>query len=220
MLVKKIYLSWRKGHSYDRHLVGEFKRTSSQGLTFKYRKDDLNNAIKDGFLCYPDFPHTDKIYTSEDNVLELISTRLINLERLDKDRFLNFWEANDNSFDSFDVLAFTQGRLATDQFEFLGVYFPYEINSFVTEIAGLSHNLKEQNIEIEVGEELDYILDPENRYDKNAVAVFSRNGTKIGHVKKVHNRFFYHGSRYNPTITVKAINRNGVINDIFVKVSL
>jgi hypothetical protein len=62
---------------------------------------------------------------------------------------------------------------------------------------------------------LTYRPDTANRYDKSAVAVY-KGDKKIGYVKKVHNKTFL---KYpNLSMIVKAINKNGFIQQIFVEV--
>ena len=220
MEIKEIYLSWRKGSGFNRHIVGKFKRNYSDGVLFNYLPDNILLAKKDGFISYPEFPILSKVYTEKtDNVLNIISTRLINIERVDKERYLNFWEANNPIYDKFDILALTQGWLPTDQFEFLGVYYPKKGFSFVTDIAGISYHIDE-NIELQLGDHLLFKKETDNPKDKHAVKIFTQQEQLIGYIKKIHSKFFYKFNGQIPIISIKAFNRNGKIKNIFVKISI
>ncbi len=211
-----IYLSWRKGFGSRRHIVGVLKRSVTQGVRFFYFVDKVEEALKDGFMPYTEFPIINKEYT--ENVLEIFGQRIMKSERSDIADFLSFWEIDSKyKEDKFYLLAHTQGLNPSDNFEFLADYNPSKSLCFLTDLASLSH-LKLSPGTVKPGDNLKYILEPKNEYDKNAVKVFIGD-QHIGYIKKIHSNVFYKQKNKPLILKVKAVEQNGVMKRIFVKVS-
>lgn len=210
-----IYLSWREGLGKRRHIVGVLKRNSSLGVRFTYLKDGVDGAKNDGFSPYTEFPDLDKVYT--ENVLEVFGQRIMKSERSDISDFYDFWEI-DTKFkdDKFYLLAHTQGLNPTDNFEFLADYNPTKKLCFLTDLASLS-SLKLPANTLKTGDILTYKLESNNVYDDKAVKVF-KDEMEVGYIKKIHSRVFYKQSSTILNLKVKAVEQNGVIKRIFVKV--
>ncbi len=213
-MVKRIHLSWRKGKGERRFLVGELKRSPGNIISFKYNSEVITQAQKEGFKDYPGFSDVHKEYTED--VMSVFSLRLIPAERADRKQHLDFWEAS-SEMDHFDLLALTQGLLPTDNFEFIGLYNFEKNFSFITDIASLSHQKIDKNA-IAMGDSLRYHLEPSNDHDKNAVQIY-KGDLLIGYIKKGHTRFFNEAGSQPIKISVKAIDGNGTIRQLFVKVS-
>lgn len=213
--IGKIYLVWRKGKGSRRSIVGVIHRNATEGLRFQYHKAGVHAALADGFTPYIDFPEVEKIYT--ENVLEVFGQRLIKTERTDIQRYLDFWDI-DPKFkeDKYYLLAYTQGMLSNDNFEFLAEFQPVKDLKFVSEICGLSH-LSLPSGTLSVGDKLTYELEKANPIDKFAVKV-KKGQLDVGYVKLVHSRVF-HKSRYPLQIKVKSIDQNGIINRVFIEIS-
>ena len=218
MLIKQIYLSWRPGKGKRRHTVGILKRNTSEGVKFRYLQSDVKRAQEEGFVPYAEFQDINKVYT--EHVMEIFSQRLVKQSRPDRMKMLKFWEADNSKYDDFDILALTQGWLPTDNFEFLGVFNPIKDFCFVTDITGLS-SLNLSRDFVELSNVLKYEFEGNNEYDKDAVMIKMSNGQLIGYIKKIHCRFFHQvKSKYTPRITVKAIDQNGTIKQIFLKIEI
>ncbi|SHM94896.1 hypothetical protein [Flavobacterium xinjiangense] len=221
MILKKIYLSWRQGKGKSRFLVGVLTRETPTGdtIVFKYQKEEVKKAATEGFLNYPEFPDLDKEYST--NLKTALSLRLMPKTRADRYDYLSFWNANLEGLDWFDELGITQGELATDTFEFLAE-FPKKHNgigiNFVSNIAALTHfNLK--NDCVEIGDKLRFELDPENKFDKNAVKIFKGNNC-LGFVKKGHNLFFHKVKNEEVEINVSNLEKNGKMNQIYFSIKV
>lgn len=214
--IGNIYLSWRKGKGFRRYLVGVLKRNAIEGIRFEYDLDEVEKAKKEGFTPYVDFPKLDEEYKT--NVLEIFGQRLMKKERADVQSFYDFWEIDPKYKDDiYNMLAYTQGMLTTDNFEFLADFQPTSNLSFVTEIAGISK--KELSTgSVKIGDVLKYEKEPGNVHDPNAVKILKGN-LHLGYLKKVHCRIFNKKNSDKLTITVKGIEQNGKINRIFVKIS-
>ncbi|MFI0490098.1 hypothetical protein [Flavobacterium sp.] len=216
--IGNIHLIWRQGKGSRRISVGTIKKSAVEGIRFQYNQEGVEEAKKLGFVHYEGFPDTskNKIYT--ENVIEIVGQRLMRSERPDLQDFYDFWNIDQRKKeDKFYMLAFTQGLLPTDNFEFLANFNPIDSLSFVTEIT----NLTEAQIPSEkvlVGDVLRYELEPNNLYDENAVKVFKK-GLYLGHIKLIHCKVF-HKTNKQFDLVVQGIEKNGVLKRIFVKASL
>lgn len=210
-----LYLSWRKGSGSSRHIVGVIKISSSKKIRFSYIQHGVEAAKLEGFLPYTEFSDLDKEYT--ENVLEVFAQRLVKSERADINNFLGFWEISpEKQGDKLALLAYTQAWLPTDTFEILAEFNPSKLLCFVTDLAGLSKTLIPSD-QISVGDYLSYKLAPLEQ-DKYAVQIY-KGDLLLGYIKKIHNRVFYKKGKEKLTIKVKAIEKNGIIKRLFLKVS-
>ncbi len=211
-----IYLSWRKGQGQRRHVVGVIKKSATKGVSFAYDQKAVEKAKEEGFSPYVEFSDITKTYT--DNVLELFAQRLTKSERPDIKDFYAFWEIkSSHKDDKYHLLAHTMGLTPTDNFEFLADYHPVERMSFISDLAGLTEK-KLSPESIKVGDVLRFEKEPSNEHDQQAVKVF-KGDLDLGYIKKIHNKVFYKKSKYPIKLTVKAVDKNGVVKRIFVKVS-
>lgn len=213
--IGNIHLIWRPGKGSRRISVGTIKKSATEGIRFQYNQKGVDEAKKQGFIHYEGFPDTDKIYT--ENVIEIFGQRLIRSDRPDLKNFYDFWAVDlKNKEDKYYMLAFTQGLLPTDNFEFLADYNPKKGLSFVTEVAGLN-GAKIPSDKIAIGDNLNYQLEPENSFDKNAVKVF-KGSFYLGHIKMIHCKVF-HKTQKQFKLVVQGIEKNGVLKRVFVKVT-
>ncbi len=213
--IGNIYLVWRKGKGNLRIPVGLIKKNATMGVRFSYIQEGVKIAQQHGFVCYEGFPEINKEYT--ENVLEKFGQRLIKSERTDSAGFYSFWGIESKFRDDiYYVLAYSQGLLPTDNFEFLTDFNPTPDLDFISEIAGLSStNL--QNEALNVGDKLLYKLDPSNTFDEYAVMLF-KGEVFLGYIKSIHCRVFYK-SRKTFTIKIHAIERNGIIKRVFLRIN-
>lgn len=213
----KLYLSWRKGQGSRRHIVGVLQPADDGRFVFTYDKPSVEKAEKEGFAPYTEFPDTMKSYNG--NALEIFGQRIIKSERPDVQSFYDFWEI-ESSFkeDKFYLLGHTQGLLPTDNFEFLADYNPIAGLHFLTELAGLTNYQLPSNL-VQVGDILSFEIDKDNEYDLEAVKVF-KGDQEIGYIKKIHCKIFHKPGGEKLKLSVKAIDKNGIIKKIFIKVSI
>lgn len=210
-----IYLSWREGLGKRRHIVGVLKKNATQGVRFEYLPKGVEAAEKDGFSPYTEFPDLGKIYNG--NVLDFFSQRLIKSERSDISDFFDFWEIDSKyKDDKYYLLAHTQGLNPADNFEFLADYNPNSSLRFLTDIAGLSKQSLPADF-IKAGDILSYYLEENNEFDNKAVKVFKGN-LEVGYIKKIHSRVFHKYKGNKLSLLVKAVEQNGIIKRVFVKV--
>lgn len=218
-VVQRIYLSWRTGDGATRRIVGEFLR-AGEAIDFRYLLDrqDLADAVREGFIGYPDFPFSSGTYR---DVLPIIARRLVDADRSDRVKYLEQWNAADRDIDDFDRLALTQAWLTNDRFEFLGEFEPKDGLNFVTDLAGQSHYQVERG-KVDCNDPLSYRLENINGFKEPAVNVYNENGDHLGRIKQVHNRLFSHPDigHYDVELCLKDSEQNGVLKKLFVEVSL
>lgn len=213
---REIHLSWRKEKGSRRKIVGVIKRTATDGITFRYIKEGVEEAKKEGFKEYSGFPlDYDKVYS--ENNLDIFSLRLVPFERKDNKKLLEFWSA-EGVTDKFDLLALTQGLLPTDNFEFLGSFNPTKGFKFVTDIAGLSHIELAKDL-VKKGDVLNYTFEHNKKAtDNRAVKIFKGN-LHIGYIKIIHDKIFRKvKANKKLSLIVKEVDQNGSIRNIFIEV--
>jgi hypothetical protein len=212
----KIYLVWRKGAGERRTAVGDLTKSPDGKYIFKYFKSAIELQEKEGFAPYTEFQDLTKEYNG--NVVEIFGQRLTKNDRSDIHTFYKFWEVDaDKAHDKFYLLGKTQGLIPTDNFEFLADYKFIPGLHFLTEIAGLSKSKLPKGT-FQIGDELQFQLEPDNPKDNYAVKLF-KNGKEVGYIKKYHSKVFYEATG-KLRITVKAIDQNGFVKRVFVKVSV
>lgn len=206
--IKSITLVWRPGKSHSRIPVAIVK-SNVFGTTFRYLKDGVEQAKEKGFVCFPDFPDTKEVH--DENVLKVLSLRINDSERSDIQDYYSFWEVPKAAQkDTYRLLAYTQGMLPTDNFEFLAEYYGVKGVRFVSELTGLSEN-QIDNEYIQEGDELEWRLEPSNEHDPKAVALY-KNKQMLGHVKRIHCHVFHLPSSSFLKVRVKKIIHNGHIS--------
>lgn len=214
--IGNIQLIWRAGKGSRRISIGSIRKNETEGVRFQYSPTGVEQAKEFGFEHYEGFPDTEKIYT--ENVLQIFGQRLIKSERSDLQDFYDFWNIDKSKVQhKFYMLAFTQGLLPTDNFEFLADFNPVKNLTFITEITNLSELQIDSNAVL-TGDILRYELEPENQFDKNAVKVF-KNDLYLGHIKLIHCNVF-HKTKKIFHLQVQGVEKNGVLKRIFVKASL
>lgn len=212
-----IYLSWRKGRSSRRYLVGLLSRAPGHPIKFSYLSEGVAQARQDGFHGYTEFSDFSKQYDNE--VLNVFAQRLTPMNRLSSSHIAKFWELPLSEIhNKWSILAYTQGLLATDNFELLADYEPFKGLSFVSDLAGLSHVPVPLDL-LSTGEELQWDFEAKNSYDSKAVVV-CKSGQHIGYIKKIHCNAFHKWPQDKIKLNVHAIEKNGVVKNIFVKVSM
>jgi hypothetical protein len=211
--IKQIILTWRQGKSHRRIPIGVVKSNSSEGMSFRYLLDGVNMAKEAGFICFPEFPDTSKKYTL--NVDKILSRRINNPDRADIQKYYDFWEVPDSAkTDVFKMLAYTEGQLPTDNFEFLAQYYSVTGVKFVSEVAGFHYNKIDTGI-LQEGDKLEWRFEKDNKQDSKAVSLYY-NGYKIGYVKLIHNDIFTKKNSHILNVVVKKLEQNGHVSKAYI----
>ncbi len=208
-MIKKIYLSWKSSAEAERFIIAELERMQN-GISFRYL-NEFHEAQKQGLSYFYGFKNADT-FTPEETA-ELLSHRIISPDRPDRVEFLKFWEASDRT-DLFELLAYTQGLSPTDSFEFLADFSDVPLGKlcFVTNLEG-SAILKIKSGTLKTGDVLRYERQSKRREER--ISIFSKN-IPIGTIKTIHSKVF--ASRERLLITVKAVEENGYVKKVFIKI--
>lgn len=216
-----ITLMWRPGKGSRRIAIGSLSKDKVNGaLKFEYSQNGIDEAKKvdSHFVGYPGLP-IDSLNFESSLLEEIFFSRLINTERNDARQLLDFWLVDPLRYsDKYYLLAQTQGLSFSDTFEFVPRYFKSHKNSFITDIAGLSR-IPYDLSKLHIGDKLQFVLEPENEYDPNAVYV-SHNMEKIGYIKQGHNTVFNRTNLLRIKLTVWSIVSIGDINKLYVRVDI
>lgn len=184
---ERLLLSWQAQDSTkrSRFIVGELVRKSNNFI-LNYFKDspDYMEATQHGFIGYPAFSRSQ--YSSYDNqVLEAFTRRLPPRNRKDFYRYLEIRGINpDSNISNFALLGYTGAKLPDDGFElvhpFENVTTTFEL---ITEIAGFRHNSVLLPDEINLGDTVNFIPEPNNEFDHQAIRI-ELNKKKLGYIDR------------------------------------
>ncbi|MBL3625873.1 HipA domain-containing protein [Bacillus sp. RHF6] len=191
--INSLLMIWKDEESRSRFVVGELKYNSVfDTYIFKYKKPEVYEAKKKGFKDYPNFPNIDETYNSEGKLFVSIKNRLPKPKRKDYPQILDRYGL-ESTASELEILEATRGRLATDNFEFIQS-IKYEKNSpfeVVFDLAGARYGEIQKNADnININDQVKLKSEPENQYDKNAVAVLTKEGKRIGYVPKYYSKEF------------------------------
>ena len=151
--------------------------------------------------------------------MKIFGQRLTNSSRPDVKNLYRFWNVDETKTnDIFYMLGKTQALLATDNFELIPEYKTNIPLTFITEVVGLTHNKVEKGL-LQVGDELRIEKDSTNVHDSFAIKSFKGNQF-IGFIKAIHCQVIAQTDLSNVKITVTAIDQNGFLKRVFVKVTV
>ena len=109
-----IYLVWKDHSTRQRYIVGELSRNGK--YKFEYRIEDVNKAINNGFEPLIAFPSLDEVYESYD-IFPAFSSILPDKRRKDIKEILAKYKLE--TYDAFELLKKSGGKLPTDSLEFI-----------------------------------------------------------------------------------------------------
>ena len=138
----------------------------------------VQRAFELGFVTSPEFPHTDRVYHS-DQLFAIFRNRLMNRRRLGE--YLEAMELSGNP-DPLVEMARTGGKRATDRFRVVSIPEPVEGQiSLIFFAVGVSQPPISQHWEerikpLQADQVLSLVRDPENEYDSNAIKMESEKG--------------------------------------------
>ncbi|NMA90336.1 MAG: DNA-binding protein [Amphibacillus sp.] len=181
----ELWLVWQNVETRQRYHVGRLFH--DDGLyTFSYEvkgyRRKLGEAMDNGYRPHLAFPDTNKIYTSH-TLFGPFARRLPDTRRPDYQSVLQRLGLSSECTE-MDVLRATGGILATDSYEFVSPII-VEGNHFDLDffVAGWRYYDGDQVIDqLQIGDSIEFSLDPMNVQDHKAVVVMSINGEKLGYI--------------------------------------
>ena len=183
----ELWLIWKNPETRRDYKVGSLTFCNNI-YTFKYVNPELNDALNNGFDYFPGFDKLDKKYSSKE-LFANIETRLPNPKRPDYLEILNLYNLEKNST-KIEILKATKGRLITDNYEFVP---PFDKNKIEFDIAGTrySKDISKCKKIINVNDNLLLELEPNNKYDINAIKVILSKNGKLYHLGYVPRYYSY-----------------------------
>lgn len=130
----------------------------------------------EGFNPFPEMPSLDNVYESNE-LFPLFANRLLGEQRPEYDQFLKWGGFSPNSQpDPILILGVTEGKKATDSVEVFPCPMPdvegcYFNKFFVHGLRWMSDHVLKRIASLEPNEKLYMMLDLQNEYDTNAVAI-------------------------------------------------
>lgn len=209
-----MWLIWKHPESRRRYKIGVLNYENDTYI-FSYVDPELNDATSDGFRYFPGFEDIHKTYKSS-NLFANIETRLPNSGRADYLEILNLYNLEKDS-SKLEILKATKGRLLTDNYEFVPAF---DLNKVEFDVAGTRHcqDVKKCKDLIEINDKLILELEPDNKYDPNAIKViYTKNGVKyhLGYVPRYYSKALSELLEKNVEYSamIQSLNFESEIND-------
>lgn len=192
MEVNKLLVSWKSPISKSNYFVGVLEK--EKGIyRFKYNKNIVEEAKKEGFTLFIGLNDLNKIYESS-KLFSVFERRLPNKNRNIFKKVVQEYQLENSDDLNWDYLRITKGRLATDSLSFLEpiIIFNDSIH-YEGEIAGWSFT-KDNNRLFSIGDSLELHIDLANEKDSKAVEVLDPENhfVRVGFIAKPFNEVFFH----------------------------
>lgn len=197
-----IYLIWKEPKTRRNYIVGQLSKNSQYEFAYGH---EVGEAIKKGFELLIPFNDINKIYKS-DTLFPTFTSRLPDRKRRGIEKILSKYGLKE--YDEYKLLKRSGAKLPIDNLEFIDPILE-ENNGEIKRIfyvAGVRYYFGcagddcANTINIEVGNELNLVLDPTNKFDNNAIKMVNANGDHIGFVPRYYSesvtRYLKKGSKY------------------------
>lgn len=173
-------------------------------------KKGLGEALKNGYMIHPTFPDITKPYYSK-KLFSAFDRRIPSSDRKDFHEILKDLGLDENA-SKMAILRATRGRLAGDTYSFeqplnLGNDHHLRSNFFI-------HGMRHQELPddwstwIEGQNSLELVQEPENEVDPFAVAIYTKDGKRIGYIPTFYSNdiFSLIEKGLSPTLRVVYLN--------------
>lgn len=210
-----IYVVWKDSVERQRYVIGELSKDSE--YVFKYNKDQVKKAIKKGFQLLIAFSDIEETYFNQ-SLFPVFNSRLPDRRRKDIEIVLDRYKLD--KYDAFELLKRSGGRLPIDTLEFIEPIFMDSIDVITREffVAGVryydmcSNQICPKLINLQIGEKLELVLEPNNKFDLNAVVVCKNNDEMLGYIPKYYSKEVFEciesGRRIDCSVVEANINNN------------
>ena len=186
---RRALLTWQTPLGSDgsriRRAVGEIV-AEGKGARFRYLKGTpaFQTALDEGFAGYPGLPLD--IDQASSDALAIFLRRLPSRERSDYAEFLQMFGLSPKAYwTGLSVLSYTGARLASDSFSFAETFDGFDRPfRFIFDVAG--YRRREPDHEgLRVAERVNFVPEPTNGFDPNAVQIQRQSGAQLGYVSSV-----------------------------------
>lgn len=201
-----IYLIWKEPKTRQNYIVGQLSKNRRYEFSYGH---DVEEATKKGFELLIPFDNINKVYKS-DTLFPTFSSRLPDKKRRDIKKILSKYGLRE--YDEYKLLKRSGARLPIDNLLFIDPILEDDKDvTRVFHIEGVRHHLGCEGLDcnnainLEVGNKLKLVPEPENQYDVNAVKITDSKGNRIGYLpryysKSVTNLLKKGGIQYNCTV--------------------
>jgi len=204
-----ILVYWQDPEKRQRHKVGIITRENKESYTFSY-SEEAARLRNEGFEEI--FPFTDMnlVYRS-DRLFSAFTCRLPEKRRPDIQKVLDKY--NILEYDEFDLLRKSGGRSPLDTLEFIEpidiTQRPIERTFYVSGVrhCDLCNGKKCALTDIKLGDQIDVVREPENKFDKNAVVLLFDN-CKLGYVPAFHSKEVSQSIEKHLNINCSVVQKN------------
>jgi hypothetical protein len=186
-----LLMTWQpsvdSAHSRMRRTVAEVRVEAEDPqvwqLNYLMGSPDMEAAKAAGFLGHPAFKFAEPVHRIR--VRETLLRRLPPRNREDFSDFLVMHRLPDPfPFSDMALLGYTGARLPSDGFAFVPL-FPQRARpcEYILEVVGIRHVFVGDLDQIRVGDPVEFVPEPGNEFERDAVAVFWE-GQKVGYVNR------------------------------------
>lgn len=181
-----IYLVWKDIKTRRQYTVGQLSKNGQ----FEFRYDsDVEKAMKNGFKLLISFGDLNKVYKS-DILFPVFSSRLPDSKRKGIGKILSKYGLDE--YNDYKLLKRSGAKLPIDNLEFIDPILNEDEGSItrIFYLAGPRHcigcNGKDcaKSESLAVNEKVKLVLEPENKFDKNAIRVLNSNDFHIGYIPR------------------------------------
>lgn len=186
-----LYLIWKCSSNRRQYIVGQLSKNGQYEFCYC---EEFNEAVKEGFSPLISFEDTNRVYKSQE-LFPAFSSRLPDRKRKDINKILKRYGLE--QYDSYELLKRGGAKLPIDNLQFIDpiLNFSQEFKkSFY--LAGVRHYLGCNGdncceaVKIVPGEEIKFVWEADNLYDKNAVQVYDQREKLIGYVPRYYAEAF------------------------------
>lgn len=186
-----LYLIWKCSSNRRQYIVGQLSKNGQYEFCYC---EEFNEAVKEGFSPLISFEDTNRVYKSQE-LFPAFSSRLPDRKRKDINKILKRYGLE--QYNSYELLKRGGAKLPIDNLQFIDpiLNFSQEFKkSFY--LAGVRHYLGCNGdncceaVKIVPGEEIKFVWEADNLYDKNAVQVYDQREKLIGYVPRYYAETF------------------------------
>lgn len=209
----KLLLSWQaiNNASRSRYVVAEItNEDNSVRLDYLLDSEDYKAALELGFPGHPAFLLKNST-NFDSQVVEAFSRRLPPRNRGDFAKYLELQGISpDAQLSNFALLGYTGAKLPDDGFELVHPFNEVDLQfEVIIEVAGFRHQASDTSAdEIEMGTRVNFLLEPGNKHDTNAIAIML-DELRIGYVDRARTKLFQQYWQKGFDITGEVCRKNG-----------
>lgn len=185
-----IYLVWKEPKSRRQYIIGQLSKNGQFEFNYGF---EINDAIEKGFSLLIAFKDINKVYKS-DMLFPVFSSRLPDKKRNDINKILCKYGMEE--YDDYKLLKRSGAKLPIDNLEFIDPILEDCDTSIkrIFYLAGPRHYIGcdgvdcAKSVDLNIKDDLQLVLEPNNIHDKYAIKVNSMKGVHIGYMPRYYSK--------------------------------